>query len=159
MIYRLAIPDDAEALAEMRWDFRLEENPAPTRHSKPEFMQVCTGFLHTGLNNGGWTCWVAEDEIASTLIAHIFIYTVPKIPKPNALHEFMGYMTNVYTRPAYRNRGVGSQLIAHVLQWAKDENLQELIVSPSDRSIPFYQRAGFGPDSQWLHFDVRPYVL
>jgi GNAT superfamily N-acetyltransferase len=162
MIYRLATPADAEALAEMRWDFRIEENPAPTQHSKAEFMQTCADFLRAGLSDGSWHCWVAEDEGVGQLVSHIFIFAVPKIPKPNALHESFGYVTNVYTRPNYRNSGIGSQLMAHVVQWAKDgssPNFEQLIVSPSERSVPYYQRAGFTPDTQWLQIEIRPYIL
>jgi GNAT superfamily N-acetyltransferase len=166
MNFRLATASDAAALAEMRWDFRLEENPSPTLHNKAEFMATCTAFLRTGLNDGGWHCWVAEDESVNhdvhRIVSHIFIFAVPKIPKPNALHESFGYVTNVYTRPAYRNQGIGSQLMAHVLQWAKSENspnFEQLIVSPSERSVPYYQRAGFAPDTQWLQIEIRPYIL
>ena len=42
-----------------------------------------------------------------------------------------------------RNKGIGSELMRHVKQWAQEHNLQLLIVSPSDASIPFYERAGF----------------
>jgi hypothetical protein len=52
--------------------------------------------------------------------------------------------------------------MAHVVQWAKDgssPNFEQLIVSPSERSVPYYQRAGFTPDTQWLQIEIRPYIL
>ncbi|MCP6725838.1 GNAT family N-acetyltransferase, partial [Klebsiella pneumoniae] len=54
---------------------------------------------------------------------------------------------NVYTRPEYRNRGFGSQLMEQVIAWAKAQQLEFLMLWPSDRSVPYYQRLGFdSPD-------------
>ena len=158
MIYRLALPNDADELAEMRWDFRLEEAPGATKHSKAEFLIACADFLRQGFTCG-WSCWVAEDDANHLIVSHIFIFAIPKIPKPNALYENFGYVTNVYTRPAYRNQGIGTQLMAHVTAWAKQQNFENLIVWPSERSVPFYGRAGFVQDAEALSFEVRPSVL
>jgi hypothetical protein len=34
-------------------------------------------------------------------------------------------------------------LLRGVIGWAKEEGLESLVVSPSDRSVPYYERAGF----------------
>ena len=42
-----------------------------------------------------------------------------------------------------RNAGVGSQLLAAITSWAIGESLELLVVWPSDKAYPFYERAGF----------------
>lgn len=42
-----------------------------------------------------------------------------------------------------RNSGVGQRLLTAVKDWASGENLELLVVWPSERAYPFYQRAGF----------------
>jgi GNAT superfamily N-acetyltransferase len=67
-------------------------------------------------------------------------------------------VTNVYTRPAYRGRGIGSELMAHVIEWAKAQDIECLLVGPSDASVHFYERAGFRWNEDLMEYTVRPYV-
>ena len=157
IIYRMAAEADVGALALMRWDFRLEESPGRPRHDQASFLDACSDFLRQGLAEQRWTYWIAQHD--ALLVAHIFIQRIPKVPKPNRLDDALGYVTNVYTRPGYRGQGIGTQLMAHVLQWAGEQDLESLIVWPSETSVRFYQRAGFQGSSDMLEYTVRPYVL
>lgn len=65
-----------------------------------------------------------------------------------------GYVTNVYVAPAYRNQGLGAKLMRHVQAWARAKALEFLILWPSERAIPFYQRAGFAANDEILAWDV-----
>jgi hypothetical protein len=49
--------------------------------------------------------------------------------------------------------------MTHVLQWAKEQELESLIVWPSEASVGFYARAGFRGSLDMLEYEVRPYVL
>ena len=157
IIYRKATEADAGELAQMRWDFRSEEAPGATIHGLTSFLQFCAAFLRQGLRERRWTYWVAQQE--SQIVSHIYIQRVPKVPKPNRLDDALGYVTNVYTRPAYRGQGIGTELMAHVLQWAREHDLESLIVWPSETSVGFYKRAGFRGSADMLEYAVRPYVL
>lgn len=128
-----------------------------TFHDRASFLQACATFLRKGLREQRWTYWVAHQE--SLIVSHIYIQRVPKVPKPNRLDDALGYVTNVYTRPAYRGQGIGTQLMAQVLHWAREHDLESLIVWPSETSVGFYQRAGFRGNPDMLEYEVRPYVL
>jgi GNAT superfamily N-acetyltransferase len=156
-IYRLAAEADLGELAQMRWDFRLEEAPGATRHDQATFLRACTVFLRQGLAEQRWTYWIAEQD--RLIVSHIYIQRVPKVPKPNKLDDALGYVTNVYTRPAYRGQGIGTQLMTQVLAWAREQDLESLIVWPSEASVRFYERAGFVRSPDMLEFSVRPYIL
>ena len=54
--YRLANQDDHYQLAEMRWDFRMEEG-GTALHSKGEFEEYFADFLMGAEME--WTIWVA----------------------------------------------------------------------------------------------------
>ena len=116
-IYRMATEADVDELAQMRWDFRLEEARGATVHGQTTFLYACTAFLRQGLAEQRWTYWVAQED--TQIVSHIYIQRVPKVPKPNRLDDALGYVTNVYTRPAYRGQGIGTRFMTHVLQWAR----------------------------------------
>ena len=56
-----------------------------------------------------------------------------------------GYLGNAFVLAAYRNQGIGGQLLDAVLGYASENGFARVVLSPSERSIPFYERAGFGP--------------
>ena len=134
----------------MRWDFRTApDEPAPVV-SKQEFLHACEAFLKGGLERGDWTYWLAVHE--GRIVAHIFVHLFRSVPKPFQLDSRYGYMTNVYTRPAYRNQGIGSELMRHVQRWATERRIPFIIVSPSRASVPFYQRSGFTFETEFMEW-------
>ncbi|MBW3622053.1 MAG: GNAT family N-acetyltransferase [Armatimonadetes bacterium] len=140
--FRVVGEQDLEALAAMRWDFKTEGTPdASTDCDRWDFIEACTLFLQRGLRRETWVYWVAEE--AEEIVSHLFIQMIEKVPAPGDLHPKWGYVTNVYTRPDFRDRGVGSELMEHVVRWAGEIGLELLIVWPSRESATFYRRAGF----------------
>lgn len=155
--YLTATENHIYQLAQMRWDFRLEESPGATVHDHDTFITACAQFLRQGIADRRWTYWIAVDS--EVVISHIYVQHVDKVPKPNRLVEALGYVTNVYTRPAYRGQGIGTQLMTQVLRWAHEQDFEGLIVWPSETSVNWYKRAGFQGDPEMLSYSVRPYVL
>lgn len=147
---RLAEPADAEVLARLRWDFRMELHPpdAPEPHSWAEFRTAMLEFLSGPFASRNWAIWLAEEE--GQIVAQIFIRRIRKVPNPQELHAEIGYVTNVYCRPAWRNRGVGSQLMQAAQEWARQTGLELLFLWPSERSVPFYLRHGFCAENEML---------
>ncbi len=156
MEYRLAAITDIPQLAEMRWDFRAHHDHIQTEELKSDFLKACIDFLNEALSSGRWTIWIAEEN--GFIISNIYIELVQKVPRPGRLHASIGYVTNVYTRQEFQNRGIGGNLIRCVQQWAKEEtDLELLFLWPSKDSIPFYLREGFHPSGEILIYVVRPY--
>ena len=151
--YRLATEGDLEALAMMRWDFRTKEEGAPEGIDKNQFLLACTEFLHDGLSSRQWFYWLAVD--GENIVAHVFVQLIRKIPKPERLDDRYGYITNVYTKPDFRGRGIGHKLMTKVTAWAEQEDLDTLIVWPSEESVSFYQRLGFQVENEVMEYVLR----
>lgn len=152
LVFRLAFPADAMELAPLRWDYSPEE----VVRSGQDFASFCaafTAFVDDGLVRGEWAIWVAA--AGGRLRANIYVRLVRKVPRPGRFGVAWGYVANVYVEPDLRNRGVGSELLAHVVAWAREQNLEFLLLWPSERSGPFYARAGFtpSPDALELYLD------
>lgn len=153
MIYRLATPADVDTLARLRWDFRTEYTADPPPIPWEQFLEAMRVFLREAFGSGMWAVWVAEDE--GQIVAQAFIQRIRKVPRPAALERYFGYVTNVYTRPAYRNQGVGAVLMRHVQDWAKQEQLEMLVLWPSEKAVPFYRRAGFIHPTEAMEFPIE----
>jgi GNAT superfamily N-acetyltransferase len=156
MKYRTADESDLVTLAEMRWEFQIEDNETLIPIvSKTEFVEVCSDFLRQGLLQKNWVYWIAELE--GEIVSHIFVQRVRGVPRPFWLNNAYGYVSNVYTKPAYRRRGIGSQLMQQVLDWAGHQEIDVLIVSISEESRTFYERAGFTAKNEWMECPVKDY--
>jgi ribosomal protein S18 acetylase RimI-like enzyme len=147
---RPATVDDAAALARLRWRFKVEDDGGIHRDEQV-FLADCERWLRDRLT-GSWLVWVAD--VDGAICGHVFLNHVEKVPEPSAGADELGYVTNFYVVPQWRNRGVGRALLDEMLVHAHGRNLDTLIVWPSERSAPLYVRAGFRPPLELLEFPV-----
>lgn len=150
---RLATFEDIPQLVQMRWDFSKEEQN-DIAVTFEEFNQICSEFLVNAIQNGEWLIWVAERN--GCLVSHMYLQIIHKVPRPGkSANPYFGYVTNVYTRPAYRNQGIGSEIHRVMEQWSKENKVEFLVLWPSSDSVPFYSRNGFlrSADSMEKHWD------
>lgn len=80
-----------------------------------------------------------DDVIASAM----FVYVIPKLPKPNGKAKCIAYLTNVYTRKEYRNLNIGTELLTYIKEYLQKEKCELLFAWPSDNSVNWYKRNGF----------------
>ena len=155
MEFRLSAEKDIPQLAQLRWDFRMEGGDELPSVSKEQFLTACEDFLKRGLENGTRAYWVAEND--GEIVSHIFVQKVDMVPRPCKIQDQFGFITNNYTRPRHRNKGIGSQLLQRVMQWAKEQDMELLIVWPSEEAVNFYERAGFRLDNEIMELKLRSY--
>ncbi|WP_062104391.1 GNAT family N-acetyltransferase [Bacillus niameyensis] len=143
MNIRLAEEKDIKQLIKMRWDFTIEhdETKKIEKTSFHDFENECQAFLENVINGSQWFIWVAEDN--EKILSHIYIELIQKVPRPGRITYPFAYMTNVYTIPEYRNKGIGSKLLSNINRWAKENKYEFLIVWPSDDSIHYYKKNGY----------------
>lgn len=113
------------------------------------------GFLQEGMSSGTQAYWLATE--GDEIISHVFVQKIPMVPRPCKIRDFFGYVTNTYTLPGRRGEGVGSELMKRVIDWARTEDLELLIVWPSDRAVSFYKQLGFDAENDILQLTLRPY--
>ncbi|MBP2240472.1 GNAT superfamily N-acetyltransferase [Cytobacillus eiseniae] len=152
MDIRLAKEKDIKQLIQMRWDFTIEYDKSGKieKTSFAAFEKECQSFLLNAMNNGQWFIWVAEKN--GEIIANIYIELIQKVPRPGRTTYPFAYMTNVYTVKPYRNKGIGSKLLATINEWAKEEKYEFIIVWPSEDSVPYYQRNGYVHSTEPLEY-------
>jgi GNAT superfamily N-acetyltransferase len=87
--------------------------------------------------------WLAEVGGHPAGMMNLAIYE--RMPRPGRALSRWGYLGNVFVLAAYRNRGIGSQLVSTALNYADENGFVRVVLSPTERSVPLYERAGFGP--------------
>jgi GNAT superfamily N-acetyltransferase len=134
MSTRLARAEDVEALVAMRRDFTFEDME-PDAVVRSGYEEECRSFILDAIKGGQWHVWVAEED--GEILSHLFVALVDKVPKPVRENGRIAYMTNVYTRPSHRGRGIGGQLVERAQEAAREADVELIIVWPSEESITF----------------------
>lgn len=140
--YRMATADDAGALALLRWESGTERHPD---HQHDDTLAAYTAAYieqtRDELARGAHRAWLAEadgEPIACVLLVE---WVMP--PNPGEHRRRRGFVSSVYTRPAHRRRGVARHLMTLLIDHARAEGLQRLILWSSDMGRSLYLDLGF----------------
>jgi GNAT superfamily N-acetyltransferase len=87
--------------------------------------------------------WVAQAR--GRLVGMVNLALFDRMPFPGRGRSRWGYLANAYVVPDFRNAGVGRLLVDELMAYARSEGLVRVVLSPSAKSVRFYERAGFGP--------------
>ena len=76
------------------------------------------------------------------IVGQLWVQAIEKIPNPAAELERHAYVSNLFVQPAHRG-GAGTGLLEAALAWARANEVDRVILWPSSRSVPLYERHGF----------------
>jgi GNAT superfamily N-acetyltransferase len=143
---------DAAALARLRWMWRTAEREEYGL-SEPEFETAFTEWWAG--HQPGHTAFIAERAGHAVGMAWLAIFD--RIPQPRRLERRAGNVQSVFVVEEHRNSGIGAALVEAVIADARARGLGYLIVHPSERAYPLYERLGFAETDRLLHLDLdRP---
>ena len=104
----------------------------------------------------GWVVAHAEThlpfvaEIDGYAVGVAWLLVAERVPAAGSPQRWYGDIQSVMVREEYRNRGVGSALMAAILTEARTRGLLHVTVHSGRRAVDFYLRNGFGHDRQLL---------
>jgi GNAT superfamily N-acetyltransferase len=133
VVVRVAGVGDSGAIASLRslWAAGAGEDP--------EFETRMAAWL--AVEGGRRTVWLATLGDSPVGMASMFEYR--RMPRPGRPDSHWGYVSNMFVREDFRNRGIGSALVTAIITAADERRYARLVRSPTARALPFYRRAGF----------------
>lgn len=145
MKIRKATLEDIPVLGELRKLQLIDEGYDPT---VGDMDAELSAFFHRHMADGSMVEWVAEEggEIVATG-AVVFYDFPPNFFDPASIR---GYVTNMYTAPAYRRQGLATKMLELVAQEAQRRHVGFLWLGASKLGRPVYEKFGFKEDNSWL---------
>jgi GNAT superfamily N-acetyltransferase len=137
-LIRRAEHADVAAIVQLRREWTHEE---AGDIADPDFDENLAAWFGRELPSR--VIWLAEEGGRVVGMMNLAIYE--RMPRPGRALSRWGYLGNVFVLAAYRNRGIGSRLVSAALSYADENGFARVVLSPTERSIPLYERAGFGP--------------
>ena len=95
--------------------------------------------------------WIAR--VAGHAVGMVNLLVFDRMPAPGGPSGGWGYLCNMFVDELHRNAGIGAIMAEALLSYADDQGLERVVLSPSERSRPFYASLGFEPASNLL---LRP---
>ncbi|MQA02856.1 MAG: GNAT family N-acetyltransferase [Streptosporangiales bacterium] len=134
---RLATGADVPALAALRRDWTAENGWAADEDDfERRFAAWFTGETERRVT------WLAE--LAGQPVGMLNLVLFDRMPRPGLRAGGWAYLANLYVRPAHRGQRIGGDLLDGAVAYAREHHLDRIVLHPSERSVPFYRRAGFG---------------
>jgi GNAT superfamily N-acetyltransferase len=133
VVVRVAGDDDLAVIAALRAQW------TPGAEPEDDFEEELAAWL--AAEGDRRTVWLAFLGGAAVGLASVFEYR--RMPRPGRMSSSWGYVSNMFVREDARDRGVGSALLAALVEAADARGYARLVLSPTLRAVPFYEHAGF----------------
>lgn len=144
MKIRKAVLEDIPTLAELRKLQLIDEGHEPVGDMDAEL----SAFFHRHMADGSMVEWVAEEDGEIVATGAVVFYDFP--PAFFDPVSIRAYVTNMYTAPAYRGRGIATRMLELVRQEAVARRAGMMWLGASQMGKPVYEKFGFQDDGSWL---------
>lgn len=140
--YQKATIDDLELLV----DLRLTVLRAANIDDSVDLAQVrenTRAYYKTALQDKSHLAYLIYDETSLVGTGGISFYRVmPTYHNPTGENA---YIMNMYTSPAYRNRGIATHLLQQLVSDARALGISRITLDATPMGRPLYERFGFIP--------------
>jgi GNAT superfamily N-acetyltransferase len=147
--YRKAGTDDIDMLATMRVSF-LCEGKDNTEDEKNALLDNIKQYFYKSIKDGSFIAWIAVDGDKIVATSGLSIYVVP--PNRACPSGKTAYISNMYTVPEYRFRGIATKLFALTVDEAKSQSCERILLNATDMGRPIYEKYGFEDASTAMAF-------
>ena len=142
-VIRIADATDATALAALRRAWTAEQDG----HVDDEGFEA--RFLDWyERESARRVSWLAEVRGETVGMMNLAVFS--RMPQPGRDASSWGYLANAFVLAPYRSQGIGTLLLTALVAYADGNGYIRVVLRPAERSIPFYQRAGFTPDGGFM---------
>ncbi len=148
---RRSTPSDAAVIAQHRVSMFRDMGEVPTPALATELLEASRTALAALLREGsyvGWLAVAAHDEVLAGAGVHIKS-TLPRITHQGLVAAGpLPLAVNVYTEPGSRRRGIARALMQAMMEWARIQGFDRLLLHASDGARPLYRSLGFAPTNE-----------
>lgn len=162
LIYKRASTDDLELLTETRIEVLLAANALPEGTDMDEVREETRRYYQEALPDGTHVAYLVLDEGRFVGAGGVsFFQVMPTYHNPSGEKA---YLMNIYTRPAYRRKGVAYQTLDLLVREAERRGVTAVSLEATAMGRPLYEKYGFVgmngemelPERFWKQGRARP---
>ena len=148
---RLATPDDASLLSEMR-RLMFTGMGKPDDDRMQQVVEAFIPWVADAIRREIYIGWIV-DTSAGTPVANAGLLLIDWPPNSRDLNPVRGYVMNVWTHPEHRRKGIARHLMEVVMTEANRRSIRVLALHASDEGKILYDQLGFRDNREMLFVD------
>jgi GNAT superfamily N-acetyltransferase len=149
MEYRKATREDINLLMELRKFQLVDEGITADKDIDNELED----FFQRKLAEGSLIQWLVMEENEIIATGAIVIYEFP--PTYTNKSGKKAYVTNMYTKNAYRGKGIATTLLTKLVEEAKSLGIKKIWLGASKLGRPVYKKFGFKETDEWMELKLE----
>lgn len=138
---RMATIYDIDSLVELRIKLLYESGKNIENYDWDKYSQALRKFFYDGLLHGTVIAFLVEKDGNIVSISIMCFYNI--IPLLYNLEGKMALLTDMYTIPEYRNKGLGISLLNDIMGHAKTLGYKKVVLNATDSGRRLYAKYGF----------------
>ena len=151
--YRKANVDDIEAISRIRVEFLSEVNYIDDEIERDKLFENIKRYMMKMIPNKEFVSWLAIDNNKIIGISGVSFYEYP--PNQKCLNGKVAYISNMYTYPEHRKRGIASKLFELTVEEAKERGCNKISLNTTDMGRGLYEKFGFTDTKNDMVFYVK----
>ena len=140
--YRKATKNDIKHLSSMRVSMLCEDETYDADFQETLYRNT-SEYMQNGLNDNTVSLWVATENNRIVAMCCLNYFYLP--PNEISLSGKSAHLGNMYTMPAYRNKGIAAKLLELIVAEAKNNQCDRIVLVPTETGIHLYEKFGFKP--------------
>ena len=142
-------PNDIENLMEIRLEMlRVVNNLNDSENFSDKLIECSREYF---LHGDQTTVFAMEGDIIAGCATLSYITVMPTFDHPTGKRA---HLMNVYTREAFRRRGVGRQMVQFLIDEAKSRDVTEISLDATQMGHPLYKSLGFNDNSEGMNLSI-----
>lgn len=138
---RMAKIDDVDSLVKMKISLFKEFKKDTEDYDWDKYSQTLKCYYNESLLNEKVVAFLAEDNGNTIAISIIYFYDI--CPTLNNLDGKLAMITDMYTVPKYRNKGIGYNLLNNIMEHTKKLGYKKVTLHATDSGRILYEKYGF----------------
>ncbi len=139
---------DIDTLVDRRLSMQREIVPGELEVDWTKVEEACRKYFAETLPSGEFVVFVAEEN--GRILATSGLSFVSRPPSGTSSLQSEGYVTNVYTVPAWRGRGVATALLNATIGYAQGQGARLVYLHTSDAGRSVYDKLGFAEYARYM---------
>ena len=140
IVYDVANLNDIPDLVRLRILYMIDDFGSITEEEREGMEKQLPGYFERELGKK-LIAFVARAE--GRLVAAAYLLIIEKPANPFFLNGLDTEVLSVYTEEGYRGRGICSQLMKNMMDYAAEQHLSRIDLVATDEGYPIYKKLGF----------------
>jgi len=141
LIYRKATIDDLELLALTRVEFICVNHKDLTDAEKSALYETNKAYFAETLKDGTFAAFLVFDGEKLAATSGVSFFTMP--PHRKNVTGKTAYISNMYTKPEYRGKGIATRLFEMLMEEAQKRGCGKAMLYATEMGRPIYEKYGF----------------